>query len=307
MSPPDRASTLGQVTTTAAMASTAGGWRALIRLLRPRQWIKNGFVLAPLVFSGSFLKPHAILQAGLATLLFCVASSSAYVLNDLVDREADAAHPTKSRTRPLASGAVTVAQARTLLIALYLIVLASLAWDLPTAAVAIAYITLNIAYTFKLKHVPVVDIFALAGGFVLRVFAGATVLVVPLSQWMLTTTLCLALYLAAVKRRDELVSSGDKTRSVLRYYSLDLLERYAEMSALAAVVFYGLFVVTVQPRLALTMPIVLFGLFRYWYIAESGVASESPTDAVWSDWPLILTVVAWIGVCVLQMLRLHKI
>lgn len=289
------------------MASTAGGWRALIRLLRPRQWIKNGFVLAPLVFSGSFLKPHAILQAGLATLLFCVASSSAYVLNDLVDREANAAHPTKSRTRPLASGAVTVAQARTLLIALYLIVLASLAWDLPTAAVAIAYITLNIAYTFKLKHVPVVDIFALAGGFVLRVFAGATVLVVPLSQWMLTTTLCLALYLAAVKRRDELVSSGDKTRSVLRYYSLDLLERYAEMSALAAVVFYGLFVVTVQPRLALTMPIVLFGLFRYWFIAESGVASESPTNAVWSDWPLILTVVAWIGVCVLQMLRLHKI
>jgi decaprenyl-phosphate phosphoribosyltransferase len=271
---------------------------ALVRLLRPRQWIKNGFVLAPLIFSGEFAHPDAVVNALIATALFCAASSATYVFNDLIDRHADGAHPVKSRTRPIASGAVSPSAARSLLVALYALVLAGFAWNPATAAVAVGYVVLNIAYTLRLKHVPVIDIFTLAAGFVLRVYAGAVALDVPLSSWMLATTLSLALYLAAVKRRDELAASGDGARSVLRYYTLPLLDRYAQTAALSALMFYGLFVVTIRPKLNVTLPLVLFGLFRYWYIVETGRTSESPTDAVWSDWPLILTVLAWAAVCV---------
>jgi decaprenyl-phosphate phosphoribosyltransferase len=280
----------------AASAGTRLG--ALVRLARPRQWIKNGFVLAPLIFSGEFVQWPAVVQALIACALFCAASSATYIVNDLKDREADARHPVKSRTRPLASGEVRPATAYALLGVLYALVLGGFAWSPPTAAVAVGYIALNIAYTYWLKHVPVIDIFCLAGGFVLRVYAGAVAIDVPLSSWMLITTLSLALYLAVVKRHDELASAGDASRSVLQFYTLRLLDRYAETAALSAIVFYGLFVVTVRPKLNITLPFVLFGLFRYWYIVERGGKGESPTDAVWSDPPLIVTVVLWAAVAI---------
>ncbi|HTD60421.1 MAG TPA: decaprenyl-phosphate phosphoribosyltransferase [Gemmatimonadaceae bacterium] len=270
----------------------------LVRLLRPRQWIKNGFVLAPLMFSGEFVKPAAVGQAFIAFALFCVASSATYVFNDLKDRQADAQHPVKSRKRPLASGEVKPGTAKVLLGVLYAIVLASFAWSPPTAAVAVGYIGLNLAYSLKLKHIPVIDIFCLAAGFVLRVYGGAVAIDVPLSTWMMVTTLSLALYLAAIKRRDELATTGDASRSVLQFYTLRLLDRYAETAALSAIMFYGLFVVTVRPKLNVTIPFVLFGLFRYWYIVETGGRGESPTDAVWADPPLIITVLLWAAVVV---------
>lgn len=284
------------------MATTAGvtkgSFRALVRLLRPKQWIKNAFVLAPLIFSGEFRDPPAVVKALLATALFCVASSATYIFNDILDREADSRHPIKSRTRPIASGEVSVNSAILLFGFLISIVVASVAWSPATTAVVGTYTALNLAYTVKLKHVPVVDIFVLAAGFVLRVLAGAVVLDVPLSSWMMVTTLSLALYLAAVKRRDELTSSGGTARAVLNSYTVPLLDRYATMAALCAVIFYGLFVVTVKPKLNVTLPIVLFGLFRYWYVVDNGGQGESPTDAVWSDWSLILTVIAWAAVCI---------
>jgi decaprenyl-phosphate phosphoribosyltransferase len=265
--------------------------------LRPKQWVKNAFVLAPLLFSGSFTRPDAVRDALLATLLFCVASSATYVLNDLADIKADAAHPVKSRTRPLASGAASVSAAWTLEAVLVTILLASFAWKWQTASVAAAYLALNIAYSFKLKHMPVLDIFTLASGFVFRVFAGALAINVQLSSWMLITTLSISLYLASIKRREELATSGDAARSVLRYYTPRLLDRYAETAALSAIVFYGLFVVTIRPRLNVSMPFVLFGLFRYWYIVEQKGHGESPTDIVWTDPVLIITVVLWGAVC----------
>ncbi|HZS58787.1 MAG TPA: UbiA prenyltransferase family protein, partial [Gemmatimonadaceae bacterium] len=214
----------------------------LVRLLRPRQWIKNGFVLAPLIFSGEFNKPSAVIQEFVAFALFCVASSATYVVNDLRDREADAAHPVKSRKRPLASGEVKPGAAMALVSVLYAIILASFAWNWQTALVACGYVVLNLAYSLRLKHVPVIDLFCLAAGFVLRVYAGAVAIDVPLSSWMMITTLSLALYLAAIKRRDELATSGDASRSVLQFYTLRLLDRYAETAALSAIMFYGLFV-----------------------------------------------------------------
>jgi 4-hydroxybenzoate polyprenyltransferase len=160
-----------------------------------------------------------------------------------------------------------------------------------------AYLLLNVAYTFVLKHEPVVDIFTIAIGFVLRVYAGAMALDVPVSSWMFITTLCLALYLAAVKRRQELSQSGTEGRKVLEKYTVALVDRYAEMAATGALVFYSMFVMSAKPELAVTVPLVLFGLFRYWYVVEALDGGESPTDALLADWQLLLTVVLWVAAC----------
>lgn len=278
-------------------SSTLSQITGLITLLRPKQWVKNGFVLAPLIFTGAFADRSAVYLAFIATLLFCVASSATYIVNDLRDIERDRRHPKKSKTRPLASGAVSPRSALVLLGTLYAILIAGW-WVEPRVILVIAgYLALNVAYTFILKHQPVIDIFSIALGFVLRVYAGAVALDVPVSGWMFVTTLCLALYLAAVKRGQELSQSGTEGRQVLEKYSKPLVDRYAEMSATCALVFYSMFVMSSRPQLVITVPVVLFGLFRYWYVVDVLDGGESPTDALLSDWPLLLTVVGWVAAC----------
>jgi decaprenyl-phosphate phosphoribosyltransferase len=280
-----------------AAAPRGGALRGLIRLMRPRQWIKNGFVLAPLFFSAAFLDVLSVRNALLATLLFCVASSATYILNDINDIERDRRHPKKSRSRPLAAGIVSIKAALVLMVALYACLVAG--WFLMPQAVNViaAYLVLNVAYTFALKHQPVVDIFTIAIGFVMRVYAGATAIHVPVSSWMFITTLCLALYLAAVKRRQELSQSGREGRAVLERYSVALVDRYAEISASGALLFYSMFVMSARPELVITLPLVLFGLFRYWYVVEALDAGESPTDALLADWQLLVTLLLWVAAC----------
>ncbi len=272
--------------------------RGLIKLMRPKQWVKNGFVLAPLVFSGEFLDLDAIGYALWAMLLFCAASSATYVINDMHDIERDRRHPKKSQSRPLAAGIVSVPSALLLLAGLYAVLLG--AWFVVPKVLGViaAYLVLNLAYTFVLKHQPVVDIFTIAIGFVLRVYAGAMALSVPVSSWMFITTLCLALYLAAVKRRQELSQSGSEGRKVLEKYSVALVDRYAEMSATGALLFYSMFVMSAKPALVITVPLVLFGLFRYWFVVEALDGGESPTDALLADWQLLLTVALWVLTCI---------
>ena len=269
-----------------------------IKLLRPKQWIKNGFVLAPLVFAGEFLDPFRLYHALLATALFCVASSIVYIINDIQDIERDRKHPTKSKTRPLAVGTITVSQALMMILMLFTILVCGAFQNIAIIMVIAGYMALNVAYTFFLKHQPVIDIFTIAIGFVLRIYAGAMALTVPVSSWMFVSTLSLALYLAAIKRRQELLQSGVDGRAVLEKYSVALVDRYAEMSATCALVFYSLFVMSTRPGLVMTIPFVLYGLFRYWYIVEMYDAGESPTDVLLKDWQLMGTVAAWVGVCV---------
>lgn len=283
--------------TTSEPPRTARG-RATVRLLRPRQWIKNVFVFAPPVFAGVLLSPGQPRRAVLAFVLFCLAASAAYVVNDVRDVAEDRTHPDKRVSRPLAAGEITMTQAIVILILLYALLAAGFML-LPAVALPIgAYLLLNAGYSMGLKHVPVLDLFIVAAGFVLRVYVGARAVDVPLSAWMLITTLCLALYLAAIKRLQELRTSGDEARAVLRQYTAPLLERYAEMAASSAIVFYGLFVITMRPALVITIPFVLFGLFRYWYIVERLGGGESPTEAIWKDLPLAGTVLLWGAACV---------
>lgn len=269
----------------------------LLKLLRPYQWIKNFFVLAPLMFTGLFVDEQARAQSLWAFMLFCVASSAAYVVNDLLDKERDRLHPVKCHTRPLASGAVSVSAALTLLVVLYGVLVCGWFIQPTVISVVCGYLGLNLAYSYRLKHQPVIDIFSIAFGFVLRVYAGAQALTVPVSSWMFVTTLCLALYLAAVKRRQELSQRGSDGREVLQRYTVALVDRYAEMSATGALVFYSIFVMSTQPGLVITVPVVLFGLFRYWFVVEQLDGGESPVDALLFDWPLLCTVLAWIGAC----------
>ncbi len=273
----------------------------LLKLARPKQWIKNAFVLAPLVFAREFTDPGSVAIALTAFVLFCVASSAGYILNDIHDIERDRSHPSKRHSRPLAAGTVSMPPAIALLIACYGVLLVGLFWSPATMLAILLYVVLNVAYTYVLNHQPVLDLFCIAVGFVLRVYAGALALAVPLSSWMAITTLCLALYLAAIKRRQELANSGTESREVLRMYSVELIDRYAEMSATGALIFYGLFVMSANARLVWTIPLVIFGLYRYWYVVERLDGGESPTDAVLTDLPLAIAILIWIGVCMVAL------
>jgi len=264
--------------------------------MRPKQWVKNGFVFAPLMFTGLFLDLVAVTQTLIAFTLFSLAASATYVVNDLKDIEEDRKHPTKSKKRPLASGQVSPAQAKKLLIGLYGLLIIGFFIQPLVMGVIVSYLLLNVAYSYYLKHQPVLDIFTIAIGFVLRVYAGAVAISVPLSSWMFVTTLCLALYLAAIKRRQELVQTTQEGREVLQKYTVSLVDRYAEMAATGALLFYSLFVMNARPEMVITIPFVLFGLFRYWYVSEALGEGESPTDALLSDKQLLITVVGWIGV-----------
>jgi 4-hydroxybenzoate polyprenyltransferase len=275
----------------------------LIELMRPKQWVKNGFVLAPLLFTGALLNASAVWQTVLAVLFFCVASSATYIVNDLHDIELDRRHPKKSKSRPLASGIVTPRAAIVLLALLYFVLLMGFYLMPKVLLVIAAYLLLNLAYTFFLKHQPVIDIFTIAIGFVLRVIAGSMALGVDASAWMCITTLCLALYLAAIKRRQELANSGADGRTVLKSYTVKLVDRYAEMSATGALLFYSMFVMSTRPALVITIPLVLYGLFRYWYVVESLEGGESPTDALFAEWQMLGVVILWGVACGLVLTR----
>lgn len=270
---------------------------AILRLMRPKQWVKNAFVLAPLLFSGQFSNPEAVKNAFIAFVLFCLASSATYIVNDWRDVEEDRQHPEKAKKRPLASGDVSFKQAGILLAILYSIIGASFFILPKVTLVILVYLILNLAYCFYLKYQPVLDIFTIATGFVLRVYAGAMALTVDVTPWMFITTLCLALYLGSIKRRQELKLKGDSGRKVLKAYNYEVADRFAQMSSTAALVFYSLFVTSERPELILTIPLVLFGLFRYWFITETLDKGESPTEALLQDWQLLAVGVVWSGLC----------
>ena len=270
--------------------------RPLLRLLRPQQWLKNGFVLAPLLFSRSFLIADDSLRALAATAIFCAAASAGYVVNDILDRESDRRHPLKSLHRPIASGEISVRTAIAIAAALIALLLgAACVLSLAFAGAVAAYLVLSIAYSIRLKAIPIVDLFTIAVGFVLRVEGGAVVIPVALSVWMFVTTLSLALFLAATKRRQELLSAdiGTDFRLVLEHYNVRLMESYADMAAVATFVFYGLYIVSVRPQLAATLPLVLYGMFRYRYLMELSAPDETPTDRLTRDPQILVCVLAW--------------
>ena len=265
--------------------------------MRPQQWVKNGFVLGPLIFSASFQNASRIKEAMVAVAAFCLVSSVGYVVNDIHDRDADKLHPVKRKKRPLAAGDVSVNEAF-LLLGCILPVLGALAFKLPAIIPGLLlYVALTFLYSIALKKLPVVDLFAIAFGFVLRVYTGSIAVGVPLTFWMSITTLCLAIYLAAGKRKQELVQNGPSARGVLCVYTPELLSSYAQTAAITTVVFYSLYVATVSSKLVYTMPLVLMGLFRYQLLLEVKERGEAPGETLLTDPFLLGIVISWGGLC----------
>jgi 4-hydroxybenzoate polyprenyltransferase len=273
-------------------ARKAGGAGAVVRLLRPPHWLKNGFVLAALIFSRSFHDGARVRAALWAAVAFSLAASAVYIFNDLRDAASDRRHPHK-RHRPLAAGAVSVRLAVAALAVLCLLLAGAVLFVPAIAGHVAAYLALGAAYTLLLKHVPWVDLLALAAGFFLRVDAGAAAIGVRLSAWMLTATLALAFFLAALKRYSEMASHGDSARPALAGYRAWNLRGAVWASGAAALGCYALFVVVARHALAPTLAPVAFGMARYYWLVVHREGGDSPLWLIARDPWLLLAAAVW--------------
>jgi 4-hydroxybenzoate polyprenyltransferase len=270
--------------------------------MRPKQWTKNVFVFAGVFFDGRFLDPTRLLRSTLAFVLFCLVSGAIYLINDLVDVDRDRMHPTK-RHRPLASGALSV---RVAWVAAFVILAATFtgAFWLNTSfgLVTLFYALVMVLYSFVLKHVVIVDVMTIAAGFVLRVFAGTTVVqVTRFSPWLYVCTTLLALFIALNKRRHELVLLADQAeshRSILQEYTLSFLDDMTALvtaTALGAYSFYTFSAPNVPTNhsMMLTIPFVMYGLFRYMYLIHARNMGGAPEDILLGDRPLLIAIILW--------------
>lgn len=277
---------------------------ATARLLRPKQWVKNTFVLAPLFFTPEKTSVDNILTVLTGFAVFCMVASAVYCLNDFRDREADRSHPEK-RNRPLASGAVSPAAALILMASLLAAAAALAFWRIPDILpILAAYFTLNIAYSMYLKSIAIIDVLIVAFGFVLRVQAGAILINVEPSAWILIVTGLLALFIALAKRRDDIVRDlGDGHRKSLSGYSLQFLD--GSLMAVLSTLLVSYLIFTTDravmdrldsDKLYFTGPFVIAGVLRYLQLTIVYERSGSPTDLVFKDRGLMLSVVGWLCV-----------
>jgi 4-hydroxybenzoate polyprenyltransferase len=274
-----------------------------IRSLRPEQWTKNLVVFAGLLFARELFNPVAFGRTAAAFAAFCVLSGIVYVFNDIMDREADRRHPVKS-SRPIASGAISAGVAggvAAVLAAGALVVAFGL--SVSFGFVAVSYLLLQVLYSGPLKHIVILDVLTISIGFVLRAVAGAVVIGVPISHWLLVVTILLALFLALSKRRHELVMLADGAvghRPILGEYSPYLLDQMISVvtaSTLVAYIFYCISPETTEKfgtdLLGLTIPFPLYGIFRYLYLVHRREGGASPSQMLMNDRPLLVCVAFW--------------
>jgi len=284
----------------AARTSTV---RLLLISLRPEQWTKNLFVFAGVLFGGHLLDVPAMLRAVAAFAVFCALSGVVYIFNDLADRTADQQHPLK-RLRPIASGRLAPSTAAIAAIILGVVSLAAAVLLSPRFAVLSAtYVALLVLYSIVLKHLVIIDALTIAAGFVLRAAAGAVAVFVPISHWLLVCTTLLALFLVLSKRRHELTLLADGAmthRPILEEYSPYLLDQMIAVVTASTLVAYSVYSTSTETaerlnttRLGLTIPFVLYGIFRYLYLVHQKRAGGSPADLLLTDRPLLACVGLW--------------
>ncbi len=275
--------------------------KQLLRTMRPKQWIKNLLVYAGVVFDRHLLELRPMVYATLAFIIFCGISSAVYLLNDLVDVEKDRQHPRK-RFRPLASGKLKKEYAIIMMVLL-------VAGGIPAAfvlqpafgGIVLLYFVIQIAYCFYLKNVVIIDVFTLSSGFVLRAVAGALVIQVEVSPWLLVCTMLGALFIGLAKRRNELIllaEGASEHRQILKEYSSELVQEMISVVTSAVVVAYSLYTITYEklPKnhlMALTIPFVLYGIFRYLYLVYRKDEGGSPEELLLKDIPLLSCALLW--------------
>ena len=279
---------------------------AIIKALRIEQWLKNLVVFAGLIFANSFRDTTLVLDAALAFIFFCLASSAIYLINDICDIEKDRQHPAKS-SRPIASGQLS----RTIagIIAAVLIIISLLGAILflnQYFFIAVAcYVILILLYSISLKKIVIIDVMTIAAGFVLRAVGGAVAINVEISPWLIVCTTLLALFLGFGKRRHELVLLGDNAgshRDILKKYSIYFLDQLISIVTAATIVAYSIYTLYGDPvgklgvkHLELTIPFVIYGVFRYLYLIHQECKGGSPTRILYTDLPILICVLMWIS------------
>jgi 4-hydroxybenzoate polyprenyltransferase len=271
----------------------------LLRTLRPRQWVKNVFVFAALVFDQKLTNGLLLGKTTLAFVLFCMISSTVYIINDLADVEKDKLHP-KKRRRALPSGQLKPWFAILAAAGILAVCLPLSFWLNPYfGAIVLGYFLLNLAYSFALKHVVIVDVMVVAAGFVLRVAAGAPVAEARVSPWLYMCMTFLALFLAIGKRRQELILLADgaeSTRKILNEYTVEFLDEMIHLVTTGAVISYSLYTFSApnlpsNHMMMLTIPFVIYGIFRYQYLVHVKGEGEAPEMLLYTDMPLLLDVI----------------
>ena len=288
----------------AAKAEAIGSLRDLIQILRPTQWSKNAVLFAALIFAKHLFVLADLVRTVAAFVCFCLVSSGAYVMNDIRDCERDRQHPLKS-LRPLPAGRISRGAATVLAVVLMAVgLLGAAALGKGFAFLVAFYLVLQVAYTFALKDAVILDVMSIATGFVIRAVAGGVVIAVPVSQWLIICTFLLALFLGFSKRRHELVlleGRATEHRAALREYSPYFLDQMISVVTASTVVAYAIYTASpeVQQKLGtdqlyLTIPFVLFGIFRYLYLVHQRESGGNPTQILLTDTPMLVDVLLWI-------------
>jgi 4-hydroxybenzoate polyprenyltransferase len=282
----------------------------LIKLLRPHQWIKNIFVLTGLIFANAWTDFPVVLSVLLATTAFCLMSSAVYIYNDSVDIDQDRLHPTK-KNRPLPSGKISISVARLILGLLFIFAVGLgfiVSWQ--AAVILLSYFVLNLAYTHSLKHIVILDVFAISMGFMLRILAGTVGVGISPSQWLLFCGLMITLFLGFTKRRAEsklMRKDLHFTREVLKEYNQIFLDKMIVITASCSVIGYGLYTMSSQTivahhtqNLIYTLPFVVYGIFRYLYLLHRAVENtgEDMAKDLVRDKHLLVTFLLWLIVTV---------
>ena len=275
---------------------------ALIKSLRPKQWTKNLFVFAGIIFARQFFDPVALYRVVASFLLLCAASSGIYFLNDIIDLPYDSQHPVK-RKRPIASGNLPLSLAR---IAAIVLLLASLALSFSLSKtlgqVVALYIGAHIAYSLYLKRVVIIDILIVSFGFLLRVVAGTVVISVEISSWLLICTILVSLFLILAKRRQEIITSPNaESRPVLQDYSLEFIDQIISAVVASTITAYTLYAFATETaekfgsgKMGYTIPFVLYGVLRYLYLIHKRSLGEEPEKILLTDLPFIVNLILWV-------------
>jgi 4-hydroxybenzoate polyprenyltransferase len=288
---------MAEAESAAAVPAREGAGRALVAALRPRQWPKNLLIFAGILFAAEYDEPGKWAAAVAAFAAYCAASSAAYLFNDVLDAQEDRLHPLK-RNRPVASGALSPERAlavAALLAVSAVTVMAAFGWA--SIAYVTGFLALQAVYSYRLKHLVLIDVMTIAALFVIRAAAGAEAVDVRISPWLIVCTALLALFLALAKRRGELVSRAGTGggRAVLDGYSFPLVDQLVSIVAACTIVAYSLYTFEAREGSAMmaTIPFVVFGLFRYLMLMHREDLGEEPESVLLSDVPILATIALW--------------
>lgn len=284
--------------------------KSLYHLVRPTQWIKNGFVFMPLIFSAKLMSLEHVVGAVTVFVAFCLVSSATYVLNDYADMEQDRVHPQK-RKRPLANGDLSPKTALVFMVVLIVVPFVLLgAMGAPSLCFVFlaTYLVLHAVYSFKLKDIVILDVLTISTGFLLRVLTGAAVIDVKVSSWLILCTFSVAILLALGKRRHEIVILNEdavRHRPALENYSVSLLDQLLQVVTTSTFIFYCLYSVRGNPVIGLesekmmfTIPLVTYGIFRYMYLIYHREDGGSPSALLLTDPPLLVCTILWLTACI---------